>query len=271
MRRIGTREAAAAVAGAGLEFFTPDDLAQALGIPRQRAMDIAARMADVNLARRVKRGLYALLPPAEWGNPAGFAVDWHTTAAQLMADTPYFLGYYTAMSLHQMIQHPLRTVFVATTERRRNRRIGPVTFRFITLTRRRFFGFDRLTPQGGTQVQVAHLERTFVDCVDRPRLCGGLDEIVSGYRRRLGDLNRDRLLAHVQRLDDVAATRRLGFLLELVGYRYTTLLWDLEEFAANRGDYVPLTPGQLPGGPRNRRWRLDLPPNIRRLADRPVT
>jgi predicted transcriptional regulator of viral defense system len=265
------QEAAGAIAGAGKEFFTPDDLATLLNIPKQRAYELAARMAKANLARRVKRGLYALLPATDWSSTSRYSVNWFETAAQIMSSRPYFLAYYSAMQIHQMIQHPLRTVFVASTSRQRSVKVGPVRFRFITLIRRRFFGYGPYPIREGWRIETAHLERTFIDCVDRPDLCGGIEEVFGGFRRRHKELEPDRLLTYVLKFNQPAVARRLGFLLESVGYPNVSVLWDLQELVSRHGEYVPLVPGQEQGGERNRRWRLVLPSDIRKLIESPIT
>lgn len=264
------QQAVAAVAGEGQEFFAPADLARLLNLTPQRARELAARMEKANIARRIRRGLYALLPATDWTTRGTYAVSWYATAARLMADRPYYLAYYTAMRLNQMTQHPLKTVFIATTTRPRDRQVGPVEYRFVTLTNKRFFGFGKRRLDEGWQVEVAHLERTFIDCVDRPELCGGLEEVFNGIRRRHEELNPDRLMAYLLRLDDPPAIKRLGYLLEAAGYQNRPLLWDLEELARERGDYVPLDRGRAPGVP-NRRWRVEVPRDFRALVEGPPT
>jgi predicted transcriptional regulator of viral defense system len=264
------QQAVAAIAGDGQEFFTPGDLARLLDIPQQRARELAARMEKANIARRVRRGLYALLPATDWTTRETYAVSWYATAARLMTNRPYYLAYYTAMQLHQMTQHPLRTVFVATTTRPRDRDVGPVKYRFVTLTEKRFFGFEKRRIDEG-QVEVAHLERTFIDCVDRPELCGGLKEVFNGFRRRHAELNPDRLMAYLLKFDNPPAIKRLGFLLEATGYQNQPLLWDLEELARERGEYVPLERGQASGAVPIRRWRVKAPSDFRALVEQAPT
>ncbi len=255
--RITLRDAVGALAEKGREFFTIDDLAGLLGVPPQRARVLAARLAKANLVRRVKRGLYALLPPTDWRDRTGYAVNWYATAAELVRGDPYFLAYYTAMEIHQMTQHPLRTVVVATTGRRRGTQVGPVRFRFVTLAEKRLFGFEHRRIEGGWNVAVADLERTFIDCVDRPDLCGGLEEVFHGFDRRHGDLNRDRLIRYLLQFGEPAAVKRVGFLLEAVGHADPPLLWELERLARRQDRYLPLTKNRPhQGGQKNRRWGL---------------
>jgi predicted transcriptional regulator of viral defense system len=212
-----------------------------LGVTRRKAYDLAQRMTRANVARRLKKGLYALLPPTDWVDPNGYAVNRYWTAANLMRDRPYFIAYYTAMDLHQMTQHPIRTVFVATTRQQKELTVGPVRFRFVTLTDARFFGAETKKLEGNP-VEVANLERTFLDCVDRMGLCGGLEEVVRGFDRRNRDLDREKLLRYALQFDSPVIAKRLGLLLELVGHGDVRLIRELERLTPRLGHYAPLDP-----------------------------
>lgn len=259
------RTAAGRLAAAGVDFFTPADLEMRLGITRRKAYDLAQRMTRANVARRLKKGLYALLPPTDWVDPRGYAVNRYWTAANLMRDRPYFIAYYTAMDLHQMTQHPIRTVFVAVTRQQKDLTVGPVRFRFVTLTDARFFGAETRKLEGNP-VDVADLERTSLDCVDRMGLCGGLEEVVRGFDRRHRDLDREKLLRYALQFDSPVIAKRLGLLLELVGHGDVRLIRELERLTPRLGHYAPLDPGgEGEAKERNRRWELDVNADVEKL------
>lgn len=255
---LSLHAAAGRIAAAGLDFFTPGDLMTHLGIGRRKAYDLAQRMAKANVARRLRKGLYALLPPSDWTDPEGYAVNRYWTGANLVGGRPYFIAYYTAMDLHQMTQHPIRTVFVAVRRQQKDVTVGPVAFRFVTLTEPRFFGAETRKLEGNP-VEVADLERTFLDCVDRMELCGGLEEILRGFDRRHRDLDREKLIRYALRYHRPVVAKRLGFLLELVGYGDVRLLRELERTTRRLGHYVPLEPGgERRATERSKRWELDV-------------
>lgn len=255
-RDVTVRGAVQRLAEAGRDFFTVDDLAKELGLDRPRATHLAFRMARAGLARRLQRGRYALLEPADWGQET-FVTDWYMAAAHMVAPDPYYLAYYTAMELHQMLQHPLRTVFVAVTRRLTDVYVRPVRFRFVALKPERFFGFEPREVARGQNVNLADLDRTFLDCVDKPDLCGGIEDVFRGFTRRHRDVDADRLLKYVRRLDRPVIAKRLGFLLEAAGYGDPEMLWDLERLARPTHHYDPLVKGRpAEGGIKNRRWEL---------------
>jgi predicted transcriptional regulator of viral defense system len=79
----------------------------------------------------------------------------------------------------KMTEQSPRTVFVATTKRKRDVEFGPTRFEFITLSRKKFFGFVEAEISGGP-FNVSTREKTLVDCLAFPKCCGGLDEAVKG-------------------------------------------------------------------------------------------
>lgn len=259
------REAVGRLADEGLTIFYIDDLERLLGLRPAQAWDLAYRLQRVHMATRIRKGLYALVPPADWGRPGVLPANWYLTAAAIVHPAPYFLAYYTAMELHRMTRHPLRTVFVAVVRQRRGVEAGRVRFRFITVNKDRFFGSEERVVEEGRTVRVADLERTFLDCIDRPDLCGGLEDVARGYAHRRGDLNLDRLLRYVLQLDQPTLTKRLGFLLEVVGHGDPELLWELERLAGRLKRYVPLDKTAQYEGVRNKRWELVINTEVDRL------
>jgi predicted transcriptional regulator of viral defense system len=261
-------DAVGRLAREGKRFFTVKELAQVLDVEQAKAQQIAFRLAKAGLATRLKRGTYALAPADTWGEPGAPPTNWYQTAAALVAPAPYYLAYYTAMRLHRMTQHPLRTLFIAVLRPQRDVTIGPVRFQFVILKEHRFFGYEEHLLEPGQMVKAADLERTFIDCADRLDLSGGLEEILRGFKRRHPELNPDRLLRHLMRLREPALTKRVGFLLELAGYGEPGVLRELERIAGRAKRYVPLdTTKRVRTGPRNKRWELVVNADIDKLLE----
>jgi predicted transcriptional regulator of viral defense system len=261
------------VADQDLDVFTLDDLVDQFHVPREIARQVGWRMAANNQAHRVKPGVYLPLGANYWKRPGTpLVANWHLVAKHLAAPSPYFLAYYTAMELNRMIQHPLATVIVATPERKGDVDVGPVAIRFVRLPQAQFrFGHQPMQLQPGKAVEVADLERTFLDAVDRTDLCGGIEEVVRGFARRHDELNRERLLRYVVELNKPVTTKRLGFLLEIVGHGDPRLIRDLEARATRLKTYTLLVPGQDEVRERNKRWELDVNADPDRLIEAATT
>lgn len=258
---LRARDILAWVAETDRDAFTLNEIVERFGVPREIARGAVARMMAANQIHAIRRGRYLPLPLEHWHRPdAPLVTDRRLVAKELVAPDPYFLAYYTAMELHSMTQHPLTTVFVATTTQRRSVDVGSVHYRFVTLSQRRFaFGHGPMQIRRGKTVEVADLERTFLDATDRPDLCGGIEEVVRGLARRHEDLERERLLRYVVELDVTAVTKRLGFLLEIVGHGDVRLMRELEQRATRSGRrQLLVTAGGAEILERSRRWGLDI-------------
>lgn len=259
LERTPLVETVARLAERGEPLMSLEDIGRRLGTDPERTRAVARRLTAAGLLRRIRRGLYAIVPPEEWLDRDTTSLNWYRVATQVVRDQPHYIGYYTAMELHRMLQHPVRTVFVVAPRFHRGFQLGPATVRFVKVAPARIFGHEQRRIDGEV-VEVSDLERTLIDCVDRPDLCGGLEEIVRGLRRRHTDVDPDRLLRYVHRLQRPVLTKRLGYLLELVGHADRELVWDLEAAAGRLGRYVPLdkTRPAHRQHPRDARWELIL-------------
>lgn len=270
---VRTRDILAWIADKDLEAFTLEELMEQFGLERATAYARTNRLAKDNYVYRLKNGVYVPLAANHWQRrDIPVVANWHVIARHLAAPAPYFLAYYTAMELHRMIQHPLRTVFIATTEQKSDIDKDEVTFRFVRIPQRRFpFGHAPMTVPPGKHIEVADLERTFLDGVDRLDICGGIEEVVRGFARRHADLERERLLRYAIEFDAPVALKRLGFLLEIVGHGDARLLRELERLTPRLKWYAPLVPGVSPMLERNKRWQLDINVDPERLMDAAAT
>ena len=261
------------VADEDLDAFTLDDLVERFEAPRKTAHELGARLVRGNYAYRLKNGIYVPLPANHWKRPGTpVLANWHLVAKHVAAPDPYFLAYYTAMDLHRMIQHPIRTVFIATTGQKADVDADPVAFRFVRIDVARFaFGHEPMHVAPGKAAEVADLERTFLDAVDRLDLCGGIEEVARGFARRHHDLDRERLLRYVVEFDAPVVTKRLGFLLEIVGHGDARLLRELERLAPRLKRYTLLVPGGGAVVERSKRWELAVNADPERLMDAVTT
>jgi predicted transcriptional regulator of viral defense system len=163
---------------------------------------------------RVRRGLYAAVPPGTGG--ATLIVDPFLLAGRMTDDA--VLAYHTALEFHGKA-HSVSERFLYLTARAAR----PLTFRgqrFIGLPIRAplrakkagYFGVvaaDRM----GLDVRVTGLERTMVDVLDRPRFGGGWEEIWRSLESvEFFDL--DAVVEYALLLGNATTIAKVGFYLE---------------------------------------------------------
>jgi len=251
-RTLGERESRllSSLSAAGHTIFTIEDARAVLDDSDANIRKLLHRLHRKQWVRRLERGKYMILPLA-----AGPEVQWaeheYLIAASLVE--PYYLAYATALHYYGYSERPLDPVVIATTRRKRPVTIGNLTYRFVTLTPHKFFGYKPISLLDGT-VQMAEREKAIADGFDHPKLAGGVLEAAKGLWFGSQELDWGKLVTYTLRLRNRVAARRLGFWLELLDLGGRQLLSQLESGKGH--SYARLEPSGPSDGRRNTRWRL---------------
>ncbi len=153
----------------------------------------------------IKKGLYYIIPHG-FSKPE-YQVDKYLIAAKMSPSS--VIGYHSALELLGVAQSVFNRVFVLT-----DQRISAWDFqgtRFIGVSGNPDFGQMTLT-RDGVAARVTDRERTLIDCVDRLRYAGGLEEYlksVDGFP----SVNFERLEEYLQRYGKVSLYSKTGFIL----------------------------------------------------------
>jgi predicted transcriptional regulator of viral defense system len=192
--------------------FSTDDAKRILKTSEASVWNVLYRLKKKGRVEEIERGKYLLVPAR-----AGYEPSWSEVSLLLVPHliNVYYVGFWTALNYWGMTEQVPRTMFIATTKRRRDVEYGPTKFEFVTLAKRRFFGFVHERIVGGS-FAVSSREKTIVDCLLYPRYCGGLEEAVKGIWNARKDLNFDTLLEFSKRIGVSVVERRLGYVLDVL-------------------------------------------------------
>lgn len=227
---------------------------------RARSTPASGRKLAHDLARkgwlqRVRRGVY-LVNPGRFG-PGALPDTDPLRLGRYLAD-PYYFGYGTAAQLLGLLPRAGRTYFIATPVRTAPPRGGAAEFRIVHCPRARFFGV-RILRRRGESVVVSDLERTVLDCLERPEYAGdvaGAAQVLSGAK---GRIRWPRLERYLARLGSRSLTLRLGYLVERVRPDLPVPRgWLRRALPRPNEPFVPLGPPRAYGrrGPRDARWHV---------------
>lgn len=174
-----------------------------------------AKVLVNNLAKKkwvivLRRGTY-LIVPLSAGVKGEYTEHEFVVASHLAS--PYYIAYWSALNFHGVTEQTPFTVFVATTKRVKNREILNVRYRFVTLSGRKFFGFEPVSV-GSTRVNISDIEKTIVDGLDHPEYCGGVSEVAKGIWNAIGKIAIGKTVTYAKAMGNSAILKRLGFLLE---------------------------------------------------------
>ncbi len=172
----------------------------------QQARNAVAYLIKHGYAQRVKSGLYYLIPFEHRGT------EWQPDVLVVGSKISkgYFYSHATALTLFGILPVPPPRIAITVPERFRKFSFG--TFTYYPIETKHFFGFRDLDYKGIT-ISVSNRERTFIDCLSRLDLSGG---VVGAFRnlRSFGISNYALLMDYLDRIGKKSAMVRCGFALE---------------------------------------------------------
>lgn len=165
---------------------------------------------------RVRPGKY-LIVPLSAGEKAEFSENWYVIAKYLIEPSPYYISHYSALDIHEMTTHPVMTIYIKTSMRKRKKEIKVFggSYRFIHTKPSKIWGIEEVWIKPTEKVKVSDLERTIIDCLSNPKFCGGISELAKGIWAKRGEIDFEKLFSYVERFNSKAVAKRLAFLLDL--------------------------------------------------------
>lgn len=196
---------------------------------------------------------YYLIVPLSAGEKAEFTENWYVVAKHLIAPDSYYLSYYSALDIHEMTTQPLMAIYITTPKRRKVKEVLGATFRFVYADPSKFWGVEEIWVKPTDKVKVSDLERTIVDCLDNPKLCGGISELAKGLWKKRNEIDYNKLVKYVDRFGSKAVAKRLGYLIDLysIGDNATD---KLRKFVTST--FVLLDPSLPTKGKHQSLWRV---------------
>jgi len=235
----------------GKNIFTLKDIIAKLSSSYENAMLIANRLVKKKWLIQLTRGKY-LIVPLEAGVRSEYTEHEFVIASHLA--NPYYIGYWNALNFHGFTEQVPITVYVVTIKRLRDRTILNTKYRFVTLDKRKFFGFEAESVSN-IKVNISDKEKTLADCLDHPEYCGGISEIVKALWDAKDEFSMEKLVSYSLTMGNSAILKRLGFLLELLQIGISENLMEKIRTNVKKG-YVLLDPLEEKHGKYSTRWGL---------------
>lgn len=237
----------------GKNVFTIDDARDAISINKRHLDNLLQSLLEKRWLERIERGKYLIIP-LEAGPNRRWSEEAFVIASHLVE--PYMVSYWSALNYWSLTEQIPATVFVQTPKRKPNKTVLGVSFQFITLPEKKFFGQTHIW-FGDKKVEITDREKTIVDCLDHPEYCGGLIEAAKGLVNGIeGGVNLETLTGYAERMDNSAIFKRLGYLCELFNLPVEGFIdrWR-NRMAAG---YSLLDPTAGESGRRYSRWNIRL-------------
>ena len=178
--------------------------------------ELISDMVKRGLLMRLKKGLYYIIPYEK--DAESFMPDWHLLAEPLTNGIDHYIGYYSALQIHNLITQPSlkEQIVVAKQIKPSELTIKGVNFQFIYHNEKHFFGSKKIWIDSFNKVWCSDLEKTFIDCLFKPDYAGGIVEIARAIYLSKDKINYSKLLEYTEKFNSQAVIKRLGFLLEIL-------------------------------------------------------
>ena len=227
-----------------------------LALPNSKESAVRELLSDMTkrgLLMRLKEGVYYIIPYEQ--NAETFMPDWHLLAEHLVNDAKHYIGYYSALQIHNLITHPsLKEQIVVSKQLRPSEiKIKNIPFQFIYHNDKHFFGSKKIWIDSFNKVLCSDLEKTFIDCLFKPDYAGGIVEVARAIYTSKDKIKYETLLEYAKKFDSQAVIKRLGFILEVLDIN-THIIQELQ--LMKTASYVVLDTELPKTGKRISRWSI---------------
>ncbi|MBU1005030.1 MAG: hypothetical protein KJ561_04325 [Nanoarchaeota archaeon] len=216
-----------------LPIFKTKDLMLLLSIDKEKAYNLLKSLKKKKAINTAKAGLYSLHGINELA--IGPYLNW-----------PSYLSFWSALIYYGFTDQMPRDLFYAST--RYKKRIKG--YKYITISKKRFFGYTKIG-----DIIIAEKEKAIIDSLLFPKYSGGIGELAACIKRSLEELDHEKLLDYAFKVKSKSVLRRLGFILDTIGYKKQIL----DKLLKNIGKgYGLLDPSQGKRNNLNKKWLLDI-------------
>lgn len=234
----------------GIEIFTANDAAKALNKSHAECRKIISNLKAKKWVEKIEAGKYLIIPLSAGVKPR--YTEHEFVIGSKLAE-PYYIAYWSALNYHHLTEQIPFSVFVATTKRKSRRKILDIDYIFVTLSKRKFFGYISANI-AGKNVYISDREKTVADCLDHPEYCGDITEAAKALKGR--DISYEKIVSYAMRMGNATMLKRFGYLSEAMRLKLDDGLKNKMLANLTKG-YSVLDPSvKSRKGKRNERWML---------------
>ncbi len=168
------------------------------------------RLEKKGWLERIERGKYLIVPLE---GREGWAEHPFIPISKLV--TNYYVSYRTALAYYGFTEQIPFYVFAATTERKNPLEFQGYLYKFVRVSKRKFFGFEKIKISDA-EINIADKEKAIIDSLDREEYAGSIIEILKALHNNKEQFDFDKMIDYALKMENHSLARRLGFLLDIV-------------------------------------------------------
>jgi len=245
----------------GKRIVNTDFISSRLDVSDNHARVLLHNLAKKGAAVRLAKGKYLFVHPEILYSRKGFSEDPLLVIDELMSELErsYYVAYISAAHLHGIAhQLPFALHIAVARRKRKNIRASGISIQFVTIKQNRFFGIENMK-YSDTKLKSSDLEKTVLDCLERPDLCGGISDVAIMISDSAKRIDWKKLVEYAKQFKNQALAQRLGYVLEKSLHRGQGIdkvaIESLRKWANKKFAY-PLEPGLPKKGRLNRTWMI---------------
>jgi len=225
--------------------FVLRDVVEVLDCSYENAKVIVERLAKKKWIVRIIKGKYLIVPLS--AGVKGEYTEHEFIIASLFK--PCYIAYWTALNYYGFTEQVPNKIFVAIRKRMKDREILGTKFKFVCISEKKFFGFNDISISNAS-VRISDKEKTIVDCLDKPKYCGGIEEITKAIFFAKEEINFGKLTDYAIKMGNNAVIKRLGFILNFLGLNSKNLENKISD------SYSILDPTKEKTGKYDSKWKI---------------
>lgn len=234
------------------------DAGQILGKDEKSSADLLSRLVKRSVISRLKAGLFMIVPFEAEKN---YLENRYVIAKEIIRPNHYYISHASAMAIHSLTTQPVLNVQISSVVRKKEMTVSGIKFSFCRIKPSDYFGIEEKWVTKQEKASVSDLERTIVDCLARPQLCGGVPEAAKGIWLAKERIDYAKLLKYVKKIGIKAVAKRLGFILQQLSLSDKKTLAELKKYSQSSETYVLFDPTLKKSGKYLREWRLRINSN----------
>jgi predicted transcriptional regulator of viral defense system len=197
-----------------------------------------------------------LIVPFSAGQDGEHSENWYIIAKNLIDPFPYYISHYNALEINEITTQPLFTIYISTPIRRAPKKILGASYQFIYIQEKDIWGIEDVWVTQSQKVKVSDIERTIIDCLNRPDLCGGISEIAKGIWIERNSIDYQKIVKYLKQFNRKSVAKRLGLIFETYGIGEEKILSEIKKLISS--SYALLDPTLENSGRFLDSWKLRL-------------
>lgn len=216
-----------------------------VGITSGESSQWFKRLEKKGFIKEVEKGKYLLLG----FQPQMVLSDPFFAATKII--TPSYVSFWSALNFYGFTEQVPRTVFIASTKRKKDVIFEGNYFKYVKISSHKFFGYQQ-EKSGELFYLLAEPEKALIDSLDQPRYAGGMEEIFKCLYNARNEIQIEKLIEYAIIFNNKAVNSRLGYFFDKFGVNMNKL----SHFISNT--YVKLDPQKKNSKVWDKKWHINV-------------